>query len=140
MDSGSPQIYNDLCTDTTGKYCGEDPDGAGPIKGVDVLEEDVRQLCIHEIYKKVSNEGRVQFSTEFWDYIELLGDTCPLDGDTAETRFGFECSHALMKKVHIDTSLIDNCASSTRVLTRQLLGFRLWGTTQRAAFTTSLNS
>merc|ERR1719327_1686190 len=43
--------YNNLCTATDAKFCAEDPDGSGPITGRDVLDEDVRQLCIHEMTK-----------------------------------------------------------------------------------------
>merc|ERR1719456_834364 len=45
--------YNDLCLDYTAQYCAEDPDGSGPVTGKEVLEEDVRQLCIHDLYKVV---------------------------------------------------------------------------------------
>merc|ERR1719204_713441 len=62
-----------LCSDSNGRYCAEDPDGPGPVTGKDVLEEDVRQLCIHELYKKarssdvVSPEDafKVEYEPEF---------------------------------------------------------------------------
>jgi len=111
MDKTNPSVYNELCTSTDGQYCAEDPDGAGRVSGKDVLEEDVRQLCIHETYKKVSSDGRVQFSKEFWSYIEQLGEACPLDGDSEQNGFGFKCSVNLMRKVGINTDTIEECAS-----------------------------
>ncbi|CAK0852733.1 unnamed protein product [Prorocentrum cordatum] len=110
MDRTNPAVFNELCTTTDGQYCAEDPDGAGPVTGKDVLEEDVRQLCIHETYKKVSNDGRVQFSQEFWDYIEHLGEECPLDGPPGDNGFGMKCSKRLMRKFGINTDTIDECA------------------------------
>jgi hypothetical protein len=50
MPSSDPSVYQGLCSDTTGQFCAEDPDGAGEVTGKDVLEEDVRQLCIHETH------------------------------------------------------------------------------------------
>ncbi|CAK0874832.1 unnamed protein product [Prorocentrum cordatum] len=111
MDKGDPALFNDLCVQD-GQYCAEDPDGAGPVTGTDVIAEDVRQLCIHELYKKVSNEGRVQFSREFWDYMEQLGDACPVDG-TGENMFGYKCSVNLMRKIGINSDDVNECASRT---------------------------
>jgi hypothetical protein len=119
MDSANPAVYNELCTSVKAEYCAEDPDGAGRVTGKDVLEEDVRQLCIHETYKKVSNEGKVTFSQEFWDYIEKLGESCPLDGCPAngpecEDGFGYKCSLKLMRQVGINTDTIGECATKTK--------------------------
>jgi hypothetical protein len=111
MSSADPAIFNQLCVEK-GQYCAEDPDGAGPVTGIDVLDEDVRQLCIHEKYKTV-NEGKVQFSHQFWDYIEQLGDACPVDG-TGENVFGYKCSVQLMRKVGINPDDVNECASKTR--------------------------
>jgi hypothetical protein len=113
MESGSPGIFNDLCWSTEGKYCAEDPDGAGPITGRHVLEEDLRQLCIHEIYKKVSAEGKVDYSPQFWDYIEKFGDKCTLDGEGGN-QFGEACSLAVMREANIDVNRIGSCLSETK--------------------------
>lgn len=59
MPSSDPSVYQELCSDTTGQYCAEDPDASGAVTGRDVLEEDVRQLCIHEL-TKVPKESRQQ--------------------------------------------------------------------------------
>merc|ERR1719288_662365 len=94
MDSGDQVTAGNLCSDPSGKYCAEDPDGPGPITGKDVLEENVRQQCIHDSYKK---EGRneefssmpiqkVEYAEEFWNYIEKFLERCPMEN------FGLECS------------------------------------------------
>lgn len=122
MSQSDPGVYNDLCSDSTGEYCAEDPDGAGPITGKMVLEEDVRQLCIHEMTKvpRTSLEDiqagspMVEYAEKFWDYIEKLLDRCPLDADTEEARFGDACSAALMREVGLDAAKVQECVESTR--------------------------
>jgi len=122
VDSKSPDVYNELCTDETGKYCAEDPDGAGPITGKMVLVEDVRQLCIHELYKAtmVSTQPgvpAVEYAVEYWDYIEHFLDECPLPVDGAPEKpfetFGEQCSDRLMRKVGIDVDKVHKCQRDT---------------------------
>lgn len=110
--------YNDLCLDSKAELCAEDPDASGPVTGKDVLEEDVRQLCIHEL-TKVSREDRVQnpmgthkveYAEKYWNYVEQLPDACPLDASTPASRFGKACSETLMRKVRIDVDQVERCA------------------------------
>merc|ERR1712190_55207 len=83
MPSTDPAIYRDLCSDTTGKYCTEDPDGSGPITGKEVLEEDVRQLCIHEMTKVPrtsladlqAGKTMVEFAAQYWAYVEMFAES-----------------------------------------------------------------
>jgi len=115
MAKGDPSVTTGLCLDSTGKFCAEDPDGAGPRTGRDVLLEDVRQLCLHEKYKKqrktrdVNLEGatEVWYAAEFWNYIEKLLDRCPLP------QFGEPCSKALMQELGIDYATISSCVDQT---------------------------
>eukprot|EP00419_Tripos_fusus_P022286 CAMPEP_0172715076 /NCGR_PEP_ID=MMETSP1074-20121228/67335_1 /TAXON_ID=2916 /ORGANISM="Ceratium fusus, Strain PA161109" /LENGTH=456 /DNA_ID=CAMNT_0013539613 /DNA_START=6 /DNA_END=1376 /DNA_ORIENTATION=+ len=115
MAKGDPSVSGGLCLDSTGKFCAEDPDGAGPRTGKDVLMENVRQLCLHETYKKkrqtrdVNLEGatEVWYAQEFWNYIEKLLERCPLD------KFGEECSKALMQEVGVDYAKISSCVDQT---------------------------
>merc|ERR1719253_801362 len=86
VDSKSPDVYNELCTDETGRYCAEDPDGAGPITGKMVLIEDVRQLCIHDLYKVTQSSNQpgvppVEYAQKYWDYMEQFLEQCPLPED-----------------------------------------------------------
>merc|ERR1719197_687875 len=50
-DPNSMKAYQELCWDEHAEYCAEDPDGAGDVTGKTVLQEDLRQLCIHNHYK-----------------------------------------------------------------------------------------
>merc|ERR1712129_211679 len=112
LESGND--YNDLCTTRDGTYCAEDPDGSGPVTGVSVLHEDVRQLCIHELTKvsRTAEDGTIdadskkrEYAEKFWDYVEKMFMKCPLEpGDNVgkENGFGATCSEALMRQVGID--------------------------------------
>jgi hypothetical protein len=119
--------YNDLCTDSSGSYCAEDPDGSSVITGKDVLDEDVRQLCIHELTKvapppghaakKYTTIGSRPYSAKFWEYVSRFGERCPLPDKTVltpETQFGEACSETLMREVGIDVQAVQLCASRTK--------------------------
>jgi len=123
MDGSDPAVYNELCSDETGKYCAEDPDGAGPITGKEVLREDVRQLCIHELYKVAGRTSMdamksgttiVEYAAKYWDYMEKFGDRCPLEAPNPQDRFGFDCSERLMRDVGIDAAKVGECAGRTQ--------------------------
>ncbi|CAJ1352208.1 unnamed protein product [Effrenium voratum] len=121
MDQGNPAVYSGVCLDNQPKFCAEDPDGGGDITGKDVLEEDVRQLCIHDKTKKsrtslddlVKGKASVEYAAEYWDYMEKFPDRCPLDG-SGKAKFGLECSLQVMKEVGIDTAEIQACATAER--------------------------
>lgn len=122
MDRSDSRVYHDLCSDETGRFCAEDPDGAGPITGRMVLEEDVRQLCIHELnkvprtsYLQVqTGHPPVEFAAKYWDYVERFADRCPLEADNPSDRFGIECAERLMREVSIDSTAVNRCISSTK--------------------------
>jgi len=113
--------YSGLCSDPSAKYCATDPDGAGPVSGKDVLEEDVRQLCIHEITKVPRSRKRglaaeapvVFYAEKWWNYVEKLPQRCPIDADNDAKRFGKECSEKLMEEVGIDVSRVRTCVATT---------------------------
>jgi len=132
MDQVDVTTASSLCSDATGKYCAEDPDGPGPITGRDVLAEDVRQLCIHDLYKKIvyadsvmdsaaakiqeatrgiyeamAKRPLVEYAAQFWAYMEKFPEACPLES------FGLECSERLMLEVGIDAAKIEACAKSS---------------------------
>merc|ERR1711920_811799 len=99
---GSAETTSKLCTDSTGRYCAEDPDGNGPVSGKEVIEEDLRQLCLHERTKVRGRGSEFQdhamppeFAAAYWSYIEKFADSCPLDGDSKTGKaYGTECSYA----------------------------------------------
>lgn len=121
MDGGDAGVYNGLCYDDSGKYCAEDPDGAGTVTGKDVLDEDIRQLCIHEGTKAIRSNPDditnaahvVEYAAKYWDYIEKYLDSCPLDATNPDKRFGLICSNNVMKSVGIDPNTIANCVATT---------------------------
>merc|ERR1712032_1445540 len=130
---GSAETTSKLCTDSTGRYCAEDPDGSGPVSGKEVIEEDLRQLCLHE-QTKVRGRGSEfqdhvmppEFAAAYWSYIEKFADSCPLDGDSKTGKvYGTECSYALMREVGLsedDIRNIGECADpyrNTRELEKQ---------------------
>lgn len=73
MPSSDPSVYQDLCSDTTGQYCAEDPDASGEITGKDVLDENVRQLCIHEL-TKVAKDTRQRAADQAYEAAEKKGN------------------------------------------------------------------
>lgn len=106
-----------------------------------MVEEDLRQLCIHDIYKKpvlkakeeeeieeknkiakafpVVAKLQIEYASQYWDYVEKFLDNCPIEGQTAGKirkgkAFGEECSIKLMKKVGIDHDKIEDCVRNTR--------------------------
>jgi len=119
MASSDPAVYQGLCSDTTGNFCAEDPDSAGDITGKDVLAEDVRQLCIHELTKKDQKTDfggkmpAVEYAEEFWNYVQQFEDACPLTGHDPRARFGTECSEKLMQKIGLDLDKVRQCVAST---------------------------
>lgn len=121
MPSTDPAVYRDLCSDTSGEYCAEDPDGAGRVTGKMVLEEDVRQLCIHELAKvpRTSMEGlkagraTVDYAEKYWDYVERLADECPFDATNPHERFGTDCSESVMHSVGLDVNQVQDCVRTT---------------------------
>lgn len=83
-----------------GRYCAPDPDGIGSLTGRDVLYEDLRQLCIYDLYKA----GQMD---KWWDYVYTLNSTC------SDGHFNKDCSHKAMEEAKIDVVRVDNCVDSS---------------------------
>jgi hypothetical protein len=115
VSSQQAVMMRHLCLDEQGEICAEDPDGSGPVSGADVLAENARQLCIHDVHKmpqdslRMDASGGVHYAEKFWDYVERFNDQCPLDGGSADTRFGIQCSVNLMNQVGVDVNKVDKC-------------------------------
>jgi len=133
----SADLPTDLCWDQSSELCAWDPDGSGEVTGRMVLEENVRQLCIHELTRRASGsdfeideQGKpilVEYSVEFWDYIARLRETCPLHAELDAHRFGLACSQRLMRLVGVDHRRVAQCAASTAVQKlRQALRNTAW--------------
>eukprot|EP00435_Cladocopium_sp_Y103_P020026 s425_g4.t2 len=129
--------YKELCFDVSGKYCAEDPDGSGSVTGYVVLLEDVRQLCIHELYTKSMDERisyqqhptseSALYAAEWWRYASNYLDECPLDGKAENAKFGPTCSVRVMKKFGIDVEKVEACVAQTQdQKLQQQLTFTAW--------------
>lgn len=129
--------YKELCFDVSGKYCAEDPDGSGSVTGYTVLMEDVRQLCIHELYTKSMDERisyqqhptreTALYAAEWWRYASNYLDECPLDGQSETAKFGPKCSLRVMKKFNIDDEKVEACVAQTQEhKLQQQLTFTAW--------------
>lgn len=78
------------------RYCAADPDGRGPATGAQVVEEDLRQLCIHKTTPDL-----------WWEYVMKFDENC-IDIQVVE-----ECSRELMEKVGIQKIKIDECVEDS---------------------------
>jgi hypothetical protein len=94
-----------------GRYCATDPDGDGPITGMDVVMENVHQYCIWETGRMIppasflDHDGltfekqRATYSPNYWNYITLFHSNCKINGTTPKTRFGPTCSRLVRGKI-----------------------------------------
>jgi len=114
-----------MCWDTAAKWCAEPPESGGLVTGKMVLEEDVRQLCIHNLTKIArgisgtrDTHTIVFHAQKWWDYVSQLGHRCPsilasMGQLASMDRFGTDCSEALMKDVGIDVDKVRECVATT---------------------------
>jgi len=107
----------DTCAPAPGRYCAPDPDGPGPLTGADVVNEDLRRLCLVNMSAQQQREDADAWHGEvFWDYTEQFSKTCSLkvnNRTTNETRFGYACSAAVMAKVGIPVEQVNDCINQT---------------------------
>mmetsp|Transcript_44409 Transcript_44409/g.125715 ORF Transcript_44409/g.125715 Transcript_44409/m.125715 type:complete len:494 (-) Transcript_44409:114-1595(-) len=117
-----PSRCRDLCSNDTGEFCTEDPDGPGPITGRQVLDENLRQACIHEKSKvprtslidTALGKPYVEYAEKYWNYIEKFADRCPLDGRSPAKTFGTMCAEQLMLDVGLDLEVIRRCMARSQ--------------------------
>jgi len=98
-----------------------------------VIEEDLRQLCLHERTKVPRQSQQLashvvppEFAEKYWDYIEKFATRCPLGGAAGGgSQFGAACSLSLMREVGLgeaDIEAVSKCADplqNTMELERQ---------------------
>ncbi|CAG9326386.1 unnamed protein product [Blepharisma stoltei] len=84
-----------------GRYCAPDPDFEGPRNGRDIVFEDLRQICIYNLGRRI---GRLDI---WWNYIKEFNRLCE-DFDFTE-----KCAGKAMKKAKIDTADINYCIQSS---------------------------
>lgn len=89
-----------------GRYCAPDPDDLvnGPLTGRDVIQEDLRQMCLLEIIK--SQQGTFSYSKYFEFHKDFtLKCSKSLDDMT--------CSENIMKKLGFDPEKVNKCISQS---------------------------
>mmetsp|Transcript_64681 Transcript_64681/g.152044 ORF Transcript_64681/g.152044 Transcript_64681/m.152044 type:complete len:490 (-) Transcript_64681:7-1476(-) len=108
-------------------FCAMDPDGGGPVTGEDVVNEDVRQLCLWNTTARREPSTGATVSSEYWQYIADFPRRCSLRASKAKDRFGKVCSQLVMQSLHVDTSLVQQCVEKNRlVLLRDQLKNLAW--------------
>mmetsp|Transcript_28147 Transcript_28147/g.65037 ORF Transcript_28147/g.65037 Transcript_28147/m.65037 type:complete len:640 (+) Transcript_28147:39-1958(+) len=84
-----PQTYHhngNLGDDLNDTFCSKDPDGAGPIVGAVVVQQDLMQLCVYQVQKAKGDTNK------YWDFVKRLQKECPL-----EEGFTMACTHQLLE-------------------------------------------
>lgn len=90
------------------KFCTYDPEwneDAG-LDGKDVLNEDVRQLCVAQYALKASNSSAV-----FWDYVAAFNRQCSAADATPANGFNAECSRQVLATLSVPVDTIDACVN-----------------------------
>eukprot|EP01055_Gregarina_sp_Pseudo9_P004530 Gregarina_sp_Pseudo_9__4529@NODE_46_length_5037_cov_13_741297_g43_i0_p2_GENE_NODE_46_length_5037_cov_13_741297_g43_i0NODE_46_length_5037_cov_13_741297_g43_i0_p2_ORF_typecomplete_len513_score121_44PA/PF02225_22/1_8e11PAP_PilO/PF06864_12/2_6e03PAP_PilO/PF06864_12/0_091_NODE_46_length_5037_cov_13_741297_g43_i024884026 len=107
-----------MCYKGDPDLCAAPPDvGSGPTTAQDVLNENLRQLCLLRLYSEVvpvedpDYQGEVFYSKIWWDYVSQYYKECPLrvSDQVGAKRFGAECSEQLMRSVGADPAVVQNC-------------------------------
>jgi len=97
------------CWDRKSDFCADVPFDA-KVTGREVLQEDVRQLCIYDTTKKSDpNLFGSSYSQVWWKYISQYIKECPISGNVPSYKFGKECSERIMRHVGVDPSAIQKC-------------------------------
>eukprot|EP00923_Selenidium_pygospionis_P014662 GHVN01025302.1.p1 GENE.GHVN01025302.1~~GHVN01025302.1.p1 ORF type:complete len:494 (+),score=94.73 GHVN01025302.1:97-1578(+) len=123
--------YNDMCLPGDSMFCADAPEGVNTVTGRDVLEEDVRQVCIWQSTAKAVNglEGSL-YSKSWWEYITHFYDSCHIEhGGQDKHGFSKLCSHAAMKAVGIKVDDVEDCVSNKeKVILAEEKQNRAWST------------
>jgi len=115
-----PDNVNQMCFEHEHKFCSADPDGTGFVTGRDVVEEDLRQICLwHRTAEEEDPEADKEFETfsvHWWDYIKNFHDNCfNRDATDKKKQFGKECSDVVMDKIKVSDPMkrkITKCVSN----------------------------
>jgi len=102
--AGQPTLpCGNQCTNS-GRYCAVDPeyDLSIGLDGMDVVQENVRSLCVWEYDKAFGKNGLDDIL--WWDYAVLWDEHCGVLANSS-TNFHANCSFAQMDKLKTDQSL-----------------------------------
>ena len=97
----SPEFKEEECV-SNGKYCAPNhiKDDFHRVSGISILEEDLRQKCLHIQLKEKNHEPK------WWDYMKEVHSEC----------FGYiseECSKNAHKKLHLDYEKTMKCVDES---------------------------
>ncbi|CAE7704916.1 VSR1, partial [Symbiodinium sp. CCMP2456] len=96
-------------------FCAPDPDGGGPVTGEDVVNEDVRQLCLWNVTARRGGTTGALFSEPYWLYVVSFNRRCSVRAHDADHRFGEVCSLSVMREVGIDAQAVQDCVHRNRL-------------------------
>mmetsp|Transcript_8103 Transcript_8103/g.19274 ORF Transcript_8103/g.19274 Transcript_8103/m.19274 type:complete len:499 (-) Transcript_8103:102-1598(-) len=111
------------CYKNEEKYCVEDPDGTGPITGRDVIDEDLRQMCLWKLTSDMEDQedvGRERFSGTWFEYIRLFHERCHLSTGHGKM-FGEDCSYEVMQSLPEAKEELSNIKKCVRTDAETLL-------------------
>lgn len=89
-----------------GRYCAPDPDEvtSGPLTGRDVMQEDLRQMCLLEVLESDSSFYSYSKYFEFQkEFVSKCFDKLNVDS----------CSEGVMKKLQINVDGVNQCVKSS---------------------------
>eukprot|EP00937_MAST-01D_sp_MAST-1D-sp2_P001616 g1616.t1 len=98
------------CTNN-GQYCAPDPekDLESGMDGSDVVQENVRQMCIHRVLTAASQATGVPQTYRWWDYVVLFDELC----SHADRSFNQVCSETQQQAAGVDVAAVRACVSGS---------------------------
>lgn len=84
-----------------GRYCAPDPDQdfSEGYEGKDVVNENLRQLCVHKVANESSNPW------VWWDYVTDFHIRCPMK----DKKYNQECAEDVMKSLALSVEEVRKC-------------------------------
>lgn len=118
LSSNIGSLCWDRPTNTPHKYicAGSVPPTNTNIKGSDIIDEDLRQLCIYDNYK--ISAGSKSTSEMYWNYMQYFTSSQGCNYENGDRKISKACSERVMKAVNIDTEKINSCTSASSATQR----------------------
>ncbi|CAJ1374764.1 unnamed protein product [Effrenium voratum] len=96
------------------RFCAKSPED-GEVSGEEVVNEDVRQLCIWNTTSRREREDGASYSSLYWQYVADFNQRCGMQARDVARRFGEKCSLAVMGDLGIDASRVQGCVEKYRL-------------------------
>lgn len=93
-----------------GYYCNPDPDHNlfNGVSGKDVVEENLREICVWEQADKLKNSGI------WWDYVTSFASKCHPGSTPSPDLFNKACSEAVQKTIpNLDPQAVSKCVDDS---------------------------